>query len=76
MKEPVSAKTKKAQLQQEVESAAQEVSQAIEQELAQGEEAHRYPPSPRRRIMPTTAPRWGRSCNNSRRLAEALRSSA
>ena len=38
MKEPVSEKKKKAQVQQEVESAAQEVGQAIEQELAQGEE--------------------------------------
>ena len=48
VKEPVSEKRKKAQVQQEVESAAQEVGQAIEQELAQGEEIYRYPPSPRR----------------------------
>ena len=43
-KKPLSDKQKKAQLQQEVESAAQEVSDAIEQELAQGEETYRYPP--------------------------------
>ena len=35
-KKPLSDKQKKAQLQQEVETAAQEVSDAIEQELAQG----------------------------------------
>ena len=74
--EPVSAKTKKAQLQQEVESAAQEVSQAIEQELAQGEEAYRYPP------ITLLEENHADNCtevgaelrNNSRRLAEALRS--
>ena len=43
-KKPVSDKQKKAQLQQEVETAAQEVSQAIEEELAQGEETYHYPP--------------------------------
>ena len=31
-------------MQQEVETAAQEVSDAIEQELAQGEETYHYPP--------------------------------
>ena len=76
VKEPVSAKTKKAQLQQEVESAAQEVSQAIEQELAQGEEAYCYPP------ITLLEENHADNCtevgaelrNNSRRLAEALRS--
>ena len=76
VKEPVSAKTKKAQLQQEVESAAQEMSQAIEQELAQGEEAYRYPP------ITLLEENHADNCtevgaelrNNSRRLAEALRS--
>ena len=76
VKEPASAKTKKAQLQQEVESAAQEVSQAIEQELAQGEEAYRYPP------ITLLEENHADNCtevgaelrNNSRRLAEALRS--
>ena len=76
VKEPVSAKTKKAQLQQEVESAAQEVSQAIEQELAQGEEIYRYPP------ITLLEENHADNCtevgaelrNNSRRLAEALRS--
>ena len=76
VKEPVPAKTKKAQLQQEVESAAQEVSQAIEQELAQGEEAYRYPP------ITLLEENHADNCtevgaelrNNSRRLAEALRS--
>ena len=76
VKEPVSAKTKKTQLQQEVESAAQEVSQAIEQELAQGEEAYRYPP------ITLLEENHADNCtevgaelrNNSRRLAEALRS--
>ena len=76
VKEPVSAKTKKAQLQQEVESAAQEVSQAIEQELAQSEEAYRYPP------ITLLEENHADNCtevgaelrNNSRRLAEALRS--
>ena len=76
VKEPVSARTKKAQLQQEVESAAQEVSQAIEQELAQGEETYRYPP------ITLLEENHADNCtevgaelrNNSRRLAEALRS--
>ena len=76
VKEPVPAKTKKAQLQQEVESAAQEVSQAIEQELAQGEETYRYPP------ITLLEENHADNCtevgaelrNNSRRLAEALRS--
>ena len=76
VKEPVSAKTKKAQLQQEVKFAAQEVSQAIEQELAQGEEAYRYPP------ITLLEENHADNCtevgaelrNNSRRLAEALRS--
>ena len=76
VKEPASAKTKKAQLQQEVESAAQEVSQTIEQELAQGEEAYRYPP------ITLLEENHADNCtevgaelrNNSRRLAEALRS--
>ncbi len=76
VKEPVPAKTKKAQLQQEVESAAQEVSQAIEQELAQGEEAYHYPP------ITLLEENHADNCtevgaelrNNSRRLAEALRS--
>ena len=76
VKEPMSAKTKKAQLQQEVKSAAQEVSQAIEQELAQGEEAYRYPP------ITLLEENHADNCtevgaelrNNSRRLAEALRS--
>ncbi len=76
VKEPVSAKTKKAQLQQEVQSAAEEVGQAIEQELAQGEEAYRYPP------ITLLEENHADNCtevgaelrNNSRRLAEALRS--
>ena len=76
VKEPVSAKTKKAQLQQEVESAAQEVSQAIEQELAQGEETYRYPP------ITLLEENHADNCtevgaelrNNSRRLAETLKS--
>ena len=76
VKEPVSEKKKKAQVQQEVESAAQEVSQAIEQELAQGEEAYRYPP------ITLLEENHADNCtevgaelrNNSRRLAEALRS--
>ena len=76
VKEPVSAKTKKAQLQQEVESAAQEVSQAIEQELAQGEEAYRYPPITLLEENHTdNCTEVGAELrNNSRRLAEALRS--
>ena len=75
-KEPVSGKKKKAQLQQEVQSAAEEVGQAIEQELAQGEEAYRYPP------ITLLEENRADNCtevgaelrNNSRRLAEALRS--
>ena len=76
LKEPVSEKKKKAQLQQEVQSAAQEVGQAIEQELAQGEEVYRYPP------ITLLEENRADNCtevgaelrNNSRRLAEALRS--
>ena len=76
VKEPVSGKKKKAQLQQEVQSAAEEVSQAIEQELAQGEEAYHYPP------ITLLEENHADNCtevgaelrNNSRRLAEALRS--
>ena len=76
VKEPVSEKKKKAQLQQEVQSAAEEVGQAIEQELAQGEEAYRYPP------ITLLEENRADNCtevgaelrNNSRRLAEALRS--
>ena len=75
-KKPLSDKQKKAQLQQEVETAAQEVSDAIEQELAQGEEAYRYPP------ITLLEENRADNCtevgaelrNNSRRLAEALRS--
>ena len=76
VKEPVSEKKKKAQLQQEVQSAAEEVGQAIEQELAQGEEVYRYPP------ITLLEENRADNCtevgaelrNNSRRLAEALRS--
>ena len=75
-KKPVSDKQKKAQLQQEVETAAQEVSQAIEEELAQGEETYHYPP-----ITLLEENRGGNYTevgaelrNNSRRLAETLRS--
>ena len=76
VKEPVPEKKKKAQLQQEVQSAAEEVGQAIEQELAQGEEAYRYPP------ITLLEENHADNCteigaelrNNSRRLAEALRS--
>ena len=76
VKEPVSEKKKKAQVQQEVESAAQEVSQAIEQELAQGEEVYRYPP------ITLLEENHADNCtevgaelrSNSRRLADALRS--
>ena len=75
-KKPLSDKQKKAQLQQEVESAAQEVSDAIEQELAQGEEAYRYPP-----ITLLEQNRGGNYTevgaelrNNSKRLADTLRS--
>ena len=75
-KKPLSDKQKKAQLQQEVETAAQEVSDAIEQELAQGEEAYRYPP-----ITLLEENRGGNYTevgaelrNNSKRLADTLRS--
>ncbi len=75
-KKPLSDKQKKAQLQQEVETAAQEVSQAIEEELAQGEETYHYPP-----ITLLEENRGGNYTevgaelrNNSRRLAETLRS--
>ena len=75
-KKPLSDKQKKAQLQQEVESAAQEVSDAIEQELAQGEETYRYPP-----ITLLEQNRSGNYTevgaelrNNSKRLADTLRS--
>ena len=76
VKEPVSEKKKKTQLQQEVQSAAEEVGQAIEQELAQGEEVYRYPP------ITLLEENRADNCtevgaelrNNSRRLAEALRS--
>ena len=76
VKEPVPEKKKKAQLQQEVQSAAEEVGQAIEQELAQGEEVYRYPP------ITLLEENHADNCteigaelrNNSRRLAEALRS--
>ena len=75
-KKPLSDKQKKAQLQQEVETAAQEVSDAIEQELAQGEETYRYPP-----ITLLEENRCGNYTevgaelrNNSKRLADTLRS--
>ena len=75
-KKPLSDKQRKAQLQQEVETAAQEVSQAIEEELAQGEETYHYPP-----ITLLEENRGGNYTevgaelrNNSRRLAETLRS--
>ena len=76
MKEPVSEKKKKAQVQQEVESAAQEVGQAIEQELAQGEEIYRYPPITLLEENHTdNCTEVGAELrNNSRRLADALRS--
>ena len=76
MKEPVSEKRKKAQVQQEVESAAQEVGQAIEQELAQGEEIYRYPPITLLEENHTdNCTEVGAELrNNSRRLADALRS--
>ena len=76
VKEPVSEKKKKAQLQQEVESAAQEVGQAIEQELAQGEEVYRYPPITLLEENHTdNCTEVGAELrNNSRRLADALRS--
>ena len=73
---PLSDKQKKAQLQQEVETAAQEVSSAIEQELAEGEGAYRYPP-----ITLLEQNRGGNYTevgaelrNNSKRLADTLRS--
>ena len=75
-KKPLSDKQKKAQLQQEVKTAAQEVSDAIEQELAQGEETYRYPP-----ITLLEENRGGNYTevgaelrNNSKRLADTLRS--
>ena len=75
-KKPLSDRQKKAQLQQEVETAAQEVSDAIEQELAQGEETYRYPP-----ITLLEENRGGNYTevgaelrNNSKRLADTLRS--
>ena len=75
-KKPLSDKQKKAQLQQEVETAAQEVSQAIEEELAQGEETYHYPP-----ITLLEENKGGNYTevgaelrNNSRRLADTLRS--
>ena len=76
VKEPVSEKRKKAQVQQEVESAAQEVGQAIEQELAQGEEIYRYPPITLLEENHTdNCTEVGAELrNNSRRLADALRS--
>ena len=76
VKEPVSEKKKKAQVQQEVESAAQEVSQAIEQELAQGEEVYRYPPITLLEENHTdNCTEVGAELrSNSRRLADALRS--
>ena len=43
-KEPVSEKKRKEIVRAEVESATAEVSEAIEKELAEGEEAYRYPP--------------------------------
>ena len=75
VKEPVSEKKKKAQVQQEVESAAQEVGQAIEQELAQGEEIYRYPPITLLEENHTdNCTEVGAELrNNSRRLADALR---
>ena len=76
VKEPMSEKRKKAQVQQEVESAAQEVGQAIEQELAQGEEIYRYPPITLLEENHTdNCTEVGAELrNNSRRLADALRS--
>ena len=76
VKEPVSEKKKKAQVQQEVESAAQEVGQAIEQELAQGEEIYRYPPITLLEENHTdNCTEVGAELrNNSRRLAETLKS--
>ena len=76
VKEPVSEKKKKAQVQQEVESAAQEVGQAIEQELAQGEEIYRYPPITLLEENHTdNCTEVGAELrNNSRRLAQTLTS--
>ena len=76
VKEPVSERRKKAQVQQVVESAAQEVGQAIEQELAQGEEVYRYPPITLLEENHTdNCTEVGAELrNNSRRLADALRS--
>ncbi len=48
---------------QEVQDATEEVTAAVEQELAQPEEAYQYPPSRFwMRIPPTTIRRWGLSC--------------
>ena len=44
VKEPLTEKQRKEALRAEVESATAEVSEAIEKELAEGEEAYRYPP--------------------------------
>ena len=76
VKEPVPEKKKKAQLQQEVQSAAEEVGQAIEQELAQGEEVYRYPPITllEENHVDNCTEIGAELRNNSRRLAEALRS--
>ena len=43
-KEPVTEKKRKEIIRAEVENATAEVSEAIEKELAEGEEAYRYPP--------------------------------
>ena len=43
-REPLSEKKRKEAVRAEVESATAEVSEAIEKELAEGEEAYRYPP--------------------------------
>ena len=73
---PLSERQRKAQLQQEVETAAQEVSNAIEQELAEGEGAYRYPP-----ITLLEENRGGNYSevgaelrSNSKRLSDTLRS--
>ena len=44
VREPVSEKKRKEAVRAEVESATAEVSEAIERELAEGEDAYRYPP--------------------------------
>ena len=44
VKEPMTEKQRKEAVRAEVESATAEVSEAIEKELAEGEEAYRYPP--------------------------------